>query len=199
MKKILFFLFATFVTGSLAYSQPFELGLTTGTSVNSTCHIDIGTDVSYLFSAAQGLELGFGAGVRYARPICQFIHHNRYGNEYDEINYAIELAAPIYGRARYTTRSNLFLQVDAGYRIALIDLLWGFQSWPLSGEYYEPQVGYKFDIKRSLTLGCSIQHCPLANRLDLEGGSGESYYSFGKNELIKIWRPIIFVRYFKKL
>ena len=193
--KLLTLVAALFMTCLYANAQPFELGLSTGTSVNGTCQIDIGADMAYIFSIAGGLDMGIGAGLKFARPIYKVTHNDRFGRQYDEREYANELAVPFFGRIRYSIPNGVFFQADAGYRIALVDLVWWFPGWNLSGEYFEPQVGYRLDTKRSLSIGASLQHCPCRDHITTESGSGESYIMTGQESSVKIWRPVAFIKY----
>lgn len=200
MSKRFIICIATLLVGLMAEAQPFELGFISGTSVNGTCQIDMGADIAYQFSPFGSLEIGFGAGLRYARPLHQEFKSIHDGIVQDvEITFSNELALPIFARVRYTIPKNIFFQVDAGYRFALINMVWWYPEKTLSGEFFEPQIGYRFDQRRSLSIGASLQHCPRIKRYNISSGSGESYSSWGEYERSKIWRPVAFIKYAKTL
>ena len=54
---------AAMFLGVAAAAQPFELGVSTGTSVNGSSQVDTGIDISYIFTIMPDLELGLGTVV----------------------------------------------------------------------------------------------------------------------------------------
>lgn len=190
--------------GTAAFGQPFELGVLAGTSLNGTSQVDFGLDIAYMHPVTSRLEIGAGAGSRYARPLFEITNLDR---AKDGIHthtvtkdYFNEIAIPFFARVRYSLPKRLCLQADAGYRFALVEVLDGFftpEAKAMSGVYFEPQIGFMLDAKRSLTFGVSIQNSLYKKKDTTENRDEGSFESIVKHH--NLWRPVAFVRYCKSL
>lgn len=187
-----------------AYGQPFELGVLAGTSLNGTSQVDFGMDIAYMYPLTTHLEIGAGAGIRYARPLYEIsdLNKTRDGVSTHTVtkDYFNEMAVPFFARIRYSLPQRFYLQTDAGYRFALLEILeWFFtpEAKRMSGVYFEPQVGYMLDPKRSLAIGVSIQNSFYIKR-DVNDDWDAGHFG-ARVRYHYIWRPVAFVRYCKSL
>lgn len=204
MKKRFCILLAVLTFGFTASGQPFELGLLAGTSLNGTGQVDFGMDIAYMHPLTTHLEIGAGAGIRYARPLFEITYRDKTKDGVTTHtvtkDYFNEMAVPFFARVRYSLPKKFYLQTDAGYRFALLEILdWFFtpEAKEMSGVYFEPQVGYMLDPKRSLAIGVSIQNSFYIKR-DVNDDWDAGH--FGERVRYHyIWRPVAFVRYCKSL
>lgn len=204
MKKRFCILLAVLTFGFTAPGQPFELGVLTGSSLNGTSQVDFGLDIAYMYPLTTHLEIGAGAGIRYARPLFEIsdLNETRDGVSTHTVtkDYFNEMAVPFFARVRYSLPQSFYLQTDAGYRFALLEILeWFFtpEAKRMSGVYFEPQVGYMLDPKRSLAIGVSIQNSFYIKR-DVNDDWDAGHFG-SRVRYHYIWRPIAFVRYCKSL
>ena len=206
MKKFLLSFILTIFTGLAAFGQPFELGLQAGTSVNGSSQVDAGLDIAYVLPVAPNLELGLGTGLRYARPMTQKIRTltvteaNPFSEKWSK-KILNEFSIPLFGRIRYSATNNLFIQADAGYKFTIISFLFDdgiyFTPENLSGFFFEPQLGYRLDNKRSLSVGVSHQLCDIALILKTEDYVNDRHSV--THMTIASVRPVAFIKYTKAL
>ena len=203
MKKLFITLILAAMTALASDGQPLELGINLGTSVNGYSQIDVGADLAYIFPLKSNLEIGLGAGLRYARPLYEIINTSVITASSSTVDtdkiYANEISIPIFGRVRYSASDKLFFQMDAGYRFALFSTeeFFPIPAFDRSGVYFEPQVGYRFDNRRSLSLGVSHQCSYLSDRIKIDHQVKDQY--FGHYQKRDICRPVAFLRYTKSL
>ncbi len=204
MKKRFCILLAVLTLEFTASGQPFELGVLAGTSLNGTSQVDFGMDIAYMHPLTTHLEIGAGAGIRYARPLFEMTYRDetKDGVTTHTVtkDYFNEMAVPFFARVRYSLPKKFYLQTDAGYRFALLEILdWFFtpEAKEMSGVYFEPQVGYMLDPKRSLTIGVSIQNSFFIKRETIQDWDAGHFNSMYRTH--RIWRPVAVVRYCKSL
>ena len=206
MNKRILLAIVALLMGTAAFGQPFELGFQAGTSVNGSSQADAGLDIAYVFPVAPNLELGFGTGLRYARPMTQKIRtftvteENPFSERVSRV-FLNEFSIPLFGRIRYSATNNLFIQADAGYKFTIISFGFDdgiyFTPENLSSFYFEPQLGYRLDNKRTLSVGVSHQLCDIAHILiinDHVSGTERNTHM-----TIASARPVAFIRYCKSL
>lgn len=198
---------AAMFLGVAAAAQPFELGVSTGTSVNGSSQVDTGIDISYIFTIMPDLELGLGTGMRYARPLYNKtttrIITNKDGTTADNTNvdkmFLNEITIPMFVRIRYSATHNLFLQADAGHRFRLFSIIDYFPvPESVTGWFIDPQIGYRLSPKRAISLGLQLQggkHHEIHHTIDRTDGVRISSHSKLNNTV----RPIAFIRYTKSL
>lgn len=198
---------AAMFLGVAAAAQPFELGVSTGTSVNGSSQVDTSIDISYIFTIMPDLELGLGTGMRYARPLYNKtttrIITNKDGTTADNTNvdkmFLNEITIPMFVRIRYSATHNLFLQADAGHRFRLFSIIDYFPvPESVTGWFIDPQIGYRLSPKRAISLGLQLQggkHHEIHHTIDRTDGVRISSHSKLNNTV----RPIAFIRYTKSL
>ena len=198
---------AAMFLGVAAAAQPFELGVSTGTSVNGSSQVDTSIDISYIFTIMPDLELGLGTGMRYARPLYDKkttrIITNKDGTTADNTNvdkmFLNEITIPMFVRIRYSATHNLFLQADAGHRFRLFSIIDYFPvPESVTGWFIDPQIGYRLSPKRAISLGLQLQggkHHEIHHTIDRTDGVRISSHSKLNNTV----RPIAFIRYTKSL
>lgn len=192
--------------GTAAFGQHFELGFQAGTSVNGSSQVDIGLDIAYVFPVAPNLELGLGTGLRYARPMTQKIRtftvtEDNPFSERVSREFLNEFSIPLFARIRYSATDRLFIQADAGYKFTIISFEFDegiyFTPENLSGFYFEPQLGFRLDERRSLSVGVSHQLCNIEYVLEINDyvrGTESSTHM-----TIASARPVAFIKYTKAL
>ena len=206
MNKRILLTIVALLMGTAAFGQPFELGFQAGTSVNGSSQVDIGLDIAYVFPVAPNLELGLGTGLRYARPMTQKIRtftvtEDNPFSERVSREFLNEFSIPLFARIRYSATDRLFIQADAGYKFTIISFEFDdgiyFTPENLSSFYFEPQLGYRLDNKRSLSVGVSHQLCDIAHILKINDhvrGTESSTHM-----TIASARPVAFIKYTKAL
>ena len=205
MNKRLFLLLTILTIGYTAAGQPFELGVGLGTSLNGTNQVDFGLDMAYMYPITTRLEIGGGAGIRYARPLFEKtdLYRTKDGIQTHTVtkDFFNEIAVPFFARIRYSLPRRFYLQTDAGYRFALMEIIDGWYFAPetqaMSGVYFEPQAGFRLDPKRSLAIGVSIKNSTLIKREVTE--DWDAGHEHLKTRTHHIWLPVAFVRYCKSL
>ena len=196
MKRFLA-LMAAFSLGLIAHGQSFELGFTAGSAVDLSCQIDAGADAAWIWEALPGLDLGFGTGLRYARPMSRKNLRIKGPEEKVERGWSNELSVPLFGRIRYRFPGTFFLMADAGYRLGGIHVNDGFlaggygNSAALHGFYVEPQCGFHLGSRYALGLGLTLH----------QATRGDSTLTISEDKIteeyhaIQTWSPIAFVRF----
>ena len=207
MKKRIFLCLAAFFIGFVASAQSFELGLSAGTS--AYCRIDAGADFALVFPTSTGFDFGGGAGLRFANPLNSIntslntVEANlTKKRDYD----SHDLTIPVFARIRYNSPFNLFLQVDGGYRLGLVNiapeevyynsdtLLGGsahMEKATFHGFYIEPQGGYRFNGGNILSIGLTLQQHTWQSLNTIITDTGNSTSTKTSHGLV----PIVFIKY----
>ncbi len=152
---------ALYAQSRLSYSIEYNLGYGLGKGPLTS----VGTTLVLQYDLGADLNAGAGIGWRIALPCFQYTTTN---GSATKKNYCMDFDVPLFVRLGYST-GYFFTNVDAGYAIGLIGLyIQGLLPGDLkdtaySGLFIEPQIGWNINKKRSLAIGCLIQHSIVHN------------------------------------
>jgi hypothetical protein len=174
-----------------------ELGLSAGTSLKGLNQVDTRIDFAWAFEVGPGLDLGFGTGLRYARPMHALKETD--GVKVNE-DYVNGLGLPLFIRLRYSFPGNFFIQADTGYQLGLLTLDIGkgyFYPFPgcrsLSGLFVEPQAGFSIAPGKTISFGLSLQDRKFLHQIQSGSLNSENYSLSDRTD--HTLDAIVFVRY----
>ncbi|GEC71850.1 hypothetical protein SAMN05443543_105261 [Flavobacterium flevense] len=139
MKKIILTAAALFAFGfANAQSGSFKLGahvgLPTG-DIKDFSSVNLGADVSYTWSVAEGLDVGIATG--YSNYLGKTVDVEGFGSFKAEDSGFVPIAAT----GQITLTNNLFVGADLGYAIFT-----GSDNGSDGGFYYQPKFGYQMNV-----------------------------------------------------
>lgn len=198
MKKGILIILATLLTGTVSFAQSFEWGNRLGTSVNLSCLVEAGTDISMVFPTNSGFDFGLGAGLRFSMPMWRKHKWATYTTEKVQTrrNYNAEFTLPLFVKLRYRFPSGFFLQTDAGYRCGLVALFDGLDlasraESTFRGFFVEPQAGFRLNAMGTLSFGLTLQRYTRGEGLNTHTPQSVVY----TYQTVTDWSPIAFVKY----